>query len=164
MNKQETYDFLDSRKIPYEATEHRAVFTMGEIPDMRLPHPECEAKNLFLRDDRKRNYYLITVKGEKRVDLKTFRKDRGMRPLTFASEEDLMQILELRPGSVTPLGLLSDSERKVKFFLDSDFFKSPNLIGIHPNENTATVWLKTEDLLEIIRSHGNETEIFNPRF
>ncbi len=164
MTKQETYAFLDSLKIPYETAEHRAAFTMEDISEMELPHPECEAKNLFVRDNRKRNYYLITIKGEKRIDLKSFRKEFGLRPLTFASEEDLWQFLALKPGSVTPLGLLNDSEKAVKFFLDSEFLESPGLIGIHPNENTATVWLKTEDLLKIIRSHGNEAEIFSPRF
>ena len=41
-------------------------------------------------------------------------------------------------------------------FLDEDFLVSPGLIGVHPNENTATVWLKTEDLISIVRAHGNE--------
>ena len=63
---------------------------------------------------RKRNYYLITVKGDKRVDLKEFRKKNNTRPLRFASENDLMDILGLIPGAVTPLGILNDEERKVQ--------------------------------------------------
>ena len=47
---------------------------MDEVCDVVLPHPECDAKNLFVRDDKKREYFLITVKGNKRVDLKEFRK------------------------------------------------------------------------------------------
>ncbi len=39
------------------------------------------------------------------------------------------------------------------------YLDSSELIGIHPNDNTATVWLKTEDLLNIITEHGNEIEI-----
>ena len=50
---------------------------MDEICDVVLPHPECDAKNLFVRDDKKREYFLITVKGNKRVDLKEFRKAHG---------------------------------------------------------------------------------------
>lgn len=63
MTKQETYDFLNAKNIEYEITEHKAVFSMDKICDVVLPHPECDAKNLFVRDDKKREYFLITVKG-----------------------------------------------------------------------------------------------------
>ncbi|WP_230977139.1 YbaK/EbsC family protein [Proteiniclasticum sediminis] len=115
MNKLETYKFLDDQGIQYEVTEHKAVFNMEELSDVELPYPEADAKNLFVCDDKKRQYYLITVKGDKRVDLKEFRKTNGTRPLTFASAEDLPAILKLTPGSVTPLGLLNDDELTVSF-------------------------------------------------
>ena len=122
--------------------------------------PEADAKNLFVRDDKKQNYYLITVKGEKRVNLKAFRKAQGTRNLSFASAEDLLTRLALIPGAVTPLGVLNDETRSVQVFLDQDFLQEPGLVGVHPNENTATVWLKTEDLTRIIREHGNEVVTF----
>lgn len=157
MNKQEVYDFLTSRGIEYEVTEHGAVFNMEEMSHVELLHPEADAKNLFVRDDKKRNYYLITVRGDKRVDLKKFREEHSTRQLSFASENDLMNLLGLIPGAVTPLGILNDSEKKVKLFLDEELLKC-GLIGVHPNDNTATVWLKTTDLIDIITEHGNEVE------
>lgn len=158
MNKQEVYAFLKSQNIPFEITEHKAVFNMEELNSVELPYPSADAKNLFVRDDKKKNYYLITVHGDKRVNLKEFRKAHGLRNLSFASAEDLFAILQLTPGSVTPLGLLNDPDNKVKFFLDKGFLEKPGLIGVHPNDNTATVWLKTADLLRLIREHGNEIE------
>jgi len=158
MNKQEVYAFLKSQNIPFEVTEHKAVFNMEELNSVELPYPSADAKNLFVRDDKKKNYYLITVHGDKRVDLKEFRKAHGLRNLSFASAEDLFAILQLTPGSVTPLGLLNDPDNKVKFYLDKGFLEEPGLIGVHPNDNTATVWLKTADLLRLIREHGNEIE------
>ena len=158
MNKQEVYAFLKSQNIPFEITEHKAVFNMEELNSVELPYPSADAKNVFVRDDKKKNYYLITVHGDKRVDLKEFRKAHGLRNLSFASAEDLFAILQLTPGSVTPLGLLNDPDNKVKFFLDKGFLEEPGLIGVHPNDNTATVWLKTADLLRLIREHGNEIE------
>ncbi len=153
MNKQETYQYLTDRGVRYEVTEHAAVFNMEQLDAVRLPYPDRDAKNLFVRDDKKRNYYLITVKGDKRVDLKEFRKRQGLRPLSFASPEDLMAIMGLTPGAVTPLGLRNDAERKVTLFLDSAF--SGGLVGVHPNDNTATVWLQAEDLTRLIEEHGN---------
>ena len=159
MNKQEVYDYLKEKNIWHEITEHRAGYNMDELSQVDIPYPEANGKNLFLRDDKKRNYYIITVKGDKRVDLKEFRKKNNTRPLSFASEDDLMNIMNLIPGSVTPLGVLNNKETKVKVFIDEDFVKSPGLIGIHPNDNTATVWLKTEDLIDIIKEHGNQVNL-----
>ena len=122
MNKQEVYDYLTENNIKFEVTENKAVYNMAELDDVHFPHPEFIAKNLFIRDDKKCNYYLITVKGDKRVDLKAFRQSYGTRPLTLASEDYLFAMLGLKAGSVTPLGLLNDTEHKVKLFIDSDFF------------------------------------------
>ncbi len=153
MTKQETYEYLDRHGVVYEVTEHAAVYNMEQMDAVRLPYPDRDAKNLFVRDDKKRNYFLITVKGDKRVDLKAFQQAFGTRKLSFASADDLMAIMGLIPGAVTPLGLLNDEERKVTLYLDKAFLGG--LIGVHPNDNTATVWMKAEDLAALIREHGS---------
>ena len=156
MGKEEIYAYLTAKGISYEVTDHEAVFNMDEIRAVALPYPQWDAKNLFIRDDKKQHYYLISVKGDKRVDLKAFRKAQGLRPLSFASPDDLRAILQLTPGAVTPLGLLNDRERRVHLYVDADF--KDHLIGVHPNDNTATVWLSADDLLSLIAAHGNEAE------
>ena len=156
MNKVETYQYLKNHQINFEVTEHEAVFNMHELVSIELPYPKWEAKNLFVRDDKKRNYYLITVKGDKRVDLRDFRKQQSLRALSFASADDLLKIMGLTPGSVTPLGILNDTECKVHFYLDMEF--AGNIIGIHPNDNTATIWLQADKLMHLIKEHGNEAE------
>lgn len=161
MNKDKIYELIKNKNIWYEITEHQAVFNMQELAQIQVPYPERDAKNLFIRDDKKRNYYLITVKGDKKVDLKEFRRKNSTRPLTFASSEDLMEILNLIPGAVTPLGVLNDKERKVIVFIDEFFKEEPSIIGIHPNDNTATIWLYTKDLIDIIKEHDNAVEIIN---
>mgnify|MGYP001069982984 CR=1 FL=1 len=159
MKKQEIYEYLADRKLWHEITEHEAVYNMAELSLIDIPYPEAEAKNLFVRDDKKRNYYLITIKGDKRVDLKEFRQKNHTRPLGFASADELLGILGLLPGSVTPLGILNDTERKGGVFFDRDFLEPPGLVGVHPNENTATVWIKTNDLISIIKEHGNPVTV-----
>ena len=67
--------------------------------------------------------------------------------------------MNLSPGSVTPLGILNDEQKKVTVFLDKYFFDTIDLIGIHPNDNTATVWMKPDDLVRIIQEHGNNVRI-----
>lgn len=153
MNKQEVYHHLTTLGIPFEVTEHEAVYTMEDLSHIPLAHPEAEAKNLFVRDDKKQHYYLITVPGDKRVDLKVFQKQQGLRKLSFGSAEDLMALLKLTPGGVTPLGLLNDEAHRVELYLDRSF--EGQLISIHPNENTATICLQTDDLVQVLTRHGS---------
>ena len=159
MNKKQIYEYIKNKQIWYEITEHKAVYSMSEISEVEIPYPEADAKNLFVRDDKKENYYLITVRGNKRVNLKEFRKENNTRPLSFASEKELKDMIQILPGSVSPLGILNDKENKVKVFLDKEFIEKTDIIGIHPNDNTATIWLKTKDLINIIKEHGNKVEL-----
>ena len=154
MNKREVMAMLDAEGIAYEKAEHEPVYTIDEMLALGLPHVEAIAKNLVVHDDKKQRYYLITVKEEKRVALKDFKARFGTRRLSFASEEELNRILGLARGSVTPFGILNDEERQVTVYFDDDF--RGRLMGIHPNENTATVYVKTEDVARLITAHGNE--------
>lgn len=153
-DQNETLKLLEEYGIPYELSEHPAVFNIEEISKIDLPYPDRIAKNLFIRDDKKRNYALLTIMGHQRVDLKEFRKSQGTRALSFASSEDLFRFLKLTPGAVTPLGLLNDSDHSVRLFLDASFLEGNGKIGVHPNDNTATVWLSTNDLIRLLSTHG----------
>lgn len=110
-----------------------------------------------MRDDEKRAYYLITLMGDRRIDLKEFRRRCGTRPLSFASAGDLGSIMGLEPGPIMPLGLLNDEERKAAFSLDADF--ADDIIGAHSNDNIATVWMQAADLVRVIENHGNEVRV-----
>ena len=158
MNKSETLYYLDQLGNKYEIVEHQAVYNMAEMEKIALPHPEADAKNLFVRDDKKRNYYLLTIKGDKRVNLQQFHEENGTRRLSFASPQDLKEKLDLAPGSVTPLGLLNDSHHEISFYLDSYFSDQPR-IAIHPNDNTATIWLKPQALIHFIKDLGNPVKV-----
>ena len=137
MTKQETYDYLRAHGVDFEITEHPAVFNMEECAAVDMPYPEDDAKNLLVRDDKKRSYYLITVRCGKRVDLKEFQRRHGTRRLSFASPEELLRLLDLTPGR--------------------DF--DGGRIGVHPNDNTATVWLSVRALLALLRDRGTEIEL-----
>ncbi len=153
MNKQELYAFLDARQIAYNAVEHAPVYTVEEAEALKLPNPEAGAKNLFLRDDKKRNYYLFTMRDALPVNLKTLHEKIDSRKLSFASEEDLMRYLKLIKGAVTPFGILNDETNTVQVHIDSYF--QGRTISVHPNENNATVYLDADTLVQLLQEHGN---------
>lgn len=144
--------------VEYELYTHKAVFTVEEMNELDLPRPEAGAKNLFLRDDKKRNYYLLTVKEDRPINLKEVRKKMGVRPLSFASEDDLSAKLGLTRGSVTPLGVINNTDHDVKVYIDADFRGGE--ISVHPNSNEGTIYLSADKLAEFIKAQGNPVEFF----
>ena len=158
MDQQEILALLDQKQISYVIYKHVPLYTMEDLFKANLPDTFLVPKNLFIRDDKKRNYYLITAMEDKVIDLKEFRKQFSTRPLSFASSEDLMKYLKLLKGSVTPFGLLNNEQVNVHFFLDQRFLETK--IGIHPNINTATLFLNTKDLIALIEEHGNPITLF----
>lgn len=155
MNKQETYSLLKDKGIEFEVFEHPAVHDMADFETYDVPKRELIGRNLFVRDQKKRFYYLITVKDDKKVDLRAFAEEYGTGKLSFASPDDLSKIMGLIPGAVTPIGALCDENLKVTLYIDRDFLNG-DIIGIHPCDNTATIWLKTSELIKLVESHGNE--------
>lgn len=158
--KQEIKAFLNEKKITYEWIEHEAVYTIDDMLKLGLENMQDVAKNLFLRDAKGKRHFLIVVREDKKVDLKGLGNLLGGVRLSFASEERLEKYLGLKKGSVTPLGILNDEERAVEVFFDKDFCHMEK-IGVHPNDNTASVFLSVEELLNIIREHGNPLEIIS---
>ena len=159
LNRQEVCDLLKKQGVWFEVQEHAAVYNMAEMAQIPVPYPEAEAKNLFVRDDKKQHFYLITVKAEKRVDLKQLRRSQQTRQLSLAPPEELLRVLGLTPGSVTPASLLDGHAQDVELFLDEELLKGRGLIGIHPNDNTATVWMKTADLKRLVEAAGNSVRV-----
>lgn len=162
--RKKVIDFLEKMNIPYDMIEHPAVYTIDEMDQLNINISNKEnneiVKNLFVRDDKKKNYYLIILQKDKQANFKEIRKALDSRPLTFASEEDLQKYMGLTKGSVSPFGILNDADCKVEIVFDKDIL-SFERIGVHPNDNTATVWLSPKDLENIIKSHGNSISYIN---
>ena len=145
---------LESAAIKYEVTEHRPIYTVEEGEALKLPHPEAIARTLFLCDDKHHNFWLVTLPKDKKLDLKALRAQLGSRRLTFAAAEELDAILNLPPGSVTPLGALNDAEGRVPVIIDAAFKES--LIGVPLLTNTATIWLNGADLALMLTQQGHK--------
>lgn len=65
MIKEDVLCLLDSQGICYDLAEHRPVYTIEEIDVLQLTNADYIAKNLFIRDDKKRQYFLLTVQKER---------------------------------------------------------------------------------------------------
>lgn len=152
--KTEVQHYLDDHGVEYQMVEHEAVFTMEGMEALNLPFAAEVVKNLFLRDDKKRAYYLVVMPEDKPANLKALRKLIESRPLRFASEEDLDAYLGLRGGAVSPFGILNNTDADVQVIFDEEL-RSYQGLGIHPNDNTATLHVPLPDVLAMVEEHGN---------
>lgn len=158
--KQEIYALLDVRGIAYTALEHEAVYTMEDMHRAGILDHGDMPKNLFLRNAKGDKHYLVTVPEERQVDMKVLRDLIGSTRLSFGSAERLAKHLGVTQGCVSPFGVLNDESRAVTVIFDR-VLQQRGRIGIHPNDNTASVWLDFDDLYRLIEEHGNPVRLID---
>lgn len=147
--KQPLLSLLDAAQLEYQLHEHPAVFTAEEGEQYCAHIQGAHVKNLFLRNEKKTCYWLVTVKYHKRVDLSQLAKILNGGRLSFANQHDLQTMLGVTPGSVTPIAIINDHAKRVKLIFDNDLLQD-EYINIHPMENTATITVKLAALQKFI--------------
>ena len=155
--KQLVYNTLTDMGIPYHTVEHSAVFTVEEIRLLDFPPKTKIAKNLFLRDAKGIRHFLLVVDAEQAVNLKHLEPVLNCTRLSFASEERLQKYLGLAKGAVSPFGLINDTENHVEVYFDKKLCEA-DAIGVHPNDNTATVLIAFDGLLKFIETIGHQAQ------
>jgi Ala-tRNA(Pro) deacylase len=154
MDEQKVYGILRKLDIQYVKHEHPPVYTVEEAERHWENITGAHCKNLFLRNKKGKNHYLVIAKSDKRVDLKALTSRLGEDRLSFASPERMMRYLELEPGAVSPFGLINDGENAVVVLIDSDL-KEASHVNFHPNVNTATVGITYADFEKFLTHCGN---------
>ncbi|UCC18415.1 MAG: prolyl-tRNA synthetase associated domain-containing protein [Promethearchaeota archaeon] len=152
--------WLNNHNIKYVLHTHPAVFTVPEAK-LHCGHiPGTHCKNLFLKNKKTGQFYLVTFPHDNRLDLNQFRKSIAAPKVRFAEPEDLSEILGITAGAVSPIGLVNDTNNKVSFIIDEIVWNAEE-ICCHPNDNTETLQIPRADFQKLIRSTGNSVEIKN---
>ena len=140
---------LDSLGIPYIRFEHDATATMEDCAAVGEALHGTICKNLFLCNRQQTAFYLLTMPAHKNFRTKELSGQLGVARLSFGDEALLAEMMDLTPGSVTVMGLMNDTEHKVRLLVDSDLQK-PEYFACHPMINTSSVRFKTSDLFETL--------------
>lgn len=143
--------------IAFAVEEHQAVFTVDESQAVNQRLPGAHSKNLFLKDSGGQ-FWLITVPGEIRVDLKSLPATIGSKRLSFGKPEDLSRLLGLTPGSVTPLGAMNDIGGEVQVVLDRKLAEA-GTVWVHPLRNTASLGLAGGELVKALAGWNHDPQI-----
>jgi Ala-tRNA(Pro) deacylase len=150
--EKDLFTYLDSLGIKHQTIEHPPLFTVedGRAWDHKIPGLPC--KNLFLKD-KKGKLWLVVMPGHKRANLSFLEKSIGAARLSFGKPNLLEEVLNIKPGSVTPFALMNDKQRHLTVVLDKDMMQAP-MVNFHPLRNTASTALNPKDLLNFIKSLG----------
>ena len=143
------YDFLDALGISYERVDHEEAMTMEACLEVDTALEATMCKNLMLCNRQCTDFYILLLPGDKKFKTSVLSKQIGSSRLSFADGQYMEQFLDITPGSLSVLGLMNDKDHRVKLLIDKDVLTG-EYIGVHPCVNTASLKLKTTDLIERI--------------
>lgn len=147
------YSILKNLNIPFEVVEHPPAITTEEADSYIEGIEGVRTKTLFLTNNKKRNFYLLIMDGKDRLDMENFSNKVEEKRVKLASDELLFNKLGTSPGMVSIFGIVNNLEKDIKIYFDNRIIAEKRM-SFHPNDNTKTIFLKTEDVLKFLKSEG----------
>ena len=151
------FDFLQQQEIEYSFYRHPEAPTIEIARQYWHNDGSKHCKNLFFRNHKGNRHYLVVFDSEQSMAIHDLEQKLKQGKLSFASEQRMERYLGLRPGSVSPFGLINDTENHVHLFLDKNLLNYPSL-SFHPNDNRATVVISQEMFAKYLAAVGNTFE------
>lgn len=156
--KEIVYNKLNEMNIPYEVINHKAIFSEKDTEENIFDKNIVIGKNLFLRNNKKNKYYLISLPLNKRANLDKLAELLEEKRLSFANELELKEYLNITPGSVSYLNVITangkvEKYKEVTYIVDKEFFKADK-VGFHPSDNTATVVTSPDSILKLYENYS----------
>ena len=145
---QSVYQLLEKLNIGYRKVEHPEAGSMEDLAEAEKQLGAVICKNLFLCNRQKTVFYLLLIPGGKRFKTSVVSKLIGSSRLSFGEPDKLYELLGVHPGSITPLGLAFDEAHQVNLLIDREVLALDE-VGMHPLVNTASLAMKTDDLMKI---------------
>ena len=139
--------FLDGLGIAYELIDHESAASIEACRPISARLGAPILKNLFLTTRRRGGWYLLVMRPDAPFRSGEVSRQAGASRLCFAPEEPLYTLLRERPGSISPMGLIFDTERQVTLLLDRAIQGEARL-AFHPCVNTHSLAMATSDFLE----------------
>lgn len=139
------YDFLDRLGIEYMRTDHEPAYNMKICEEIDKTLQALICKNLFLCNRQKTEFYLLMMPADKVFKTKELSKQIGSARLSFGEPEYMEKFLDITPGAASVMGLMNDTENRVRLLVDEDVLKN-EFLGCHPCVNTSSLKLRTEDV------------------
>jgi Ala-tRNA(Pro) deacylase len=155
--QEELYLLFEKLNIKFEYHEHPPLATIEDTKTHWKNYNSGRCKNIFFRNHKGDRHYLVILEHLRQLNIRDLEKRLKQGKLTFASDFRLKKYLGIEPGSVSPFGLINDSEKHVHLFIDEKL-KEFDRLTFHPNINTASLVLSKSDFLKFLEYTGNTFE------
>ncbi len=155
--RQKVFDWLTEHNIDYSWYEHPEAPTIEIARRYWRADGSKHCKNLFFRNHKGNRHYLVVFDCDKSMAIHDLEHLLHQGKFSFASPERMERWLGLRPGSVSPFGLINDHENHVHLFLDESLQEQSSL-SFHPNDNRATVVIDRTEFEKYLSLVGNTYE------
>lgn len=155
--RNKVFDFLQQQGIEYSFYEHPEAPTIEIASRYWRADGSKHCKNLFFRNHKGNRHYLVVFDSAQSLAIHDLEQRLKQGKLSFASEQRMERYLGLKPGSVSPFGLINDAENHVHLFLDENLLNYPSL-SFHPNDNRATVVISQQMFAKYLAAVGNSFE------
>jgi Ala-tRNA(Pro) deacylase len=155
--QRELYRLFERLAIQYEYHEHPPLATIEDARIHWKNYNSGRCKNIFFRNHKGDKHYLVILEHLRQLNIKDLEKRLKQGKLTFASDQRLKKYLGVEPGSVSPFGIINDSEKHVHLFIDEKLREFERL-AFHPNVNTASLVISKSDFLKFLEYSGNTFE------
>jgi Ala-tRNA(Pro) deacylase len=150
---------LAAAGIPCRTVRHPPLFTVEEAQALRGALPGLHVKNLFLSPLRgEAPDLLLTVEETRPLRINPLLRAIGAPRMAMAPPERLWQRLGVRPGAVSPLGLLHAPPGSVRVVFDRALLAAEGPVWVHPLDNTASTAIAAGDLVRFLASLGHRIE------
>lgn len=153
------YEYLDSLGIGYMRVDHPEANTMEACNQIDEVLGVVICKNLFLCNRQETEFYLLMMPGDKPFKTKDLTKQINSARLSFGKPEFMEEFLHIKPGAVSVMGLINDSDKRIRLLIDKPVLES-EYIGCHPCVSTSSLKIKTKDLIDkFLPATGHEPVI-----
>ena len=158
--KQIVFDYLGRYALRYDYYEPPAAPTIELARLYWRDDGSKHCKNLFFRNHKGDRHYLVVFDCDRNLAIRDLERRLRQGKLSFASEQRMERYLGLRPGSVSPFGLINDTENHVHLFLDRNL-RQQHSLSFHPNDNTGTIVIPQAEFIRYLDGCGNSYEFID---
>jgi Uncharacterized conserved protein len=151
------FDYLNGAGIAFEWYEHPEAPTADIARQYWRNDGSAQCKNLFFRNHKGDCHYLVIFDAGISLPIRDLEKRLRQGKLSFASEQRMERYLGLKPGSVSPFGLINDTDNHIHLFVDENLQNAKSL-SFHPNDNTATIVILQAEFMRFLERCGNSFE------
>lgn len=160
-NLEDTVEFLKGTGMEYAMITHEAVPTVASMLENVIFEEEtCMAKNLFLKDKKKKLNYLVVAQHDTKVDMKILARHLGTggSNLRNGETDQMQEMLGVLPGSVNLFSIINDTDGKVGLIMDKKVHEA-SFVAVHPMTNTATCQISNDLMKFVIERSDHEADI-----